>query len=183
MQKCSRVSHAALALIIVAMGGTGCTSDTPPPPPQPEERPNSENTPSVKLPITEVRQTLNIGYADLLRSVLATLGERKVPVNLVDESVGVIETGWVPTRDRLCNMVGSNQAPLPCRVRLLFKIDGISGISSALQVKYEEICTFNEDMRLECADSSAEKLLLLVLEDIKALDKTVRPGLSGPDGR
>ena len=165
------------------LGCIGCTSDTPPPPPQPEERPNRENTPSVKLPITEVRQTLNISYADLLRAVIASLSERKIPVNAINESVGTIETGWVPTRDKLCNMVPSNQAPLPCRVRLLFKIDGISGISSALQVKYEEVCTFNEDMRLECADSSAEKLLLLVLEDIKSLDKTVPRGLTGPDGR
>ena len=158
-------------------------NDADPPPPQPEERPNRENTPSVKLPITEVRQTLNISYADLLRAVIASLSERKIPVNAINESVGPIETGWVPTRDKLCNMVPSNQAPLPCRVRLLFKIDGISGISSALQVKYEEVCTFNEDMRLECADSSAEKLLLLVLEDIKSLDKTVPRGLTGPDGR
>ncbi len=182
MSRRNRIRSLTCGALLI-WGASACGESKPPPPPQPEERPNSENTPSVKLPITEVRQTLNIGYADLLRAVVASLGERKVPVNSINESQGTIESGWVPTRDRLCNMVPSNQAPLPCRVRLLFKIDGISRISSALQIKYEEVCTFNEDMRLECADSSAEKLLLTVLDDIKGLDSTVLPGHRGPDGR
>ena len=161
----------------------GCGGNTPPPPPRPEERPNRENTPSVKLPITEVRQTLNLGYAELLRAVVASLGARKVPVSAINEAAGTVETGWVPTQDKLCTMVPSNQAPLPCRVRMLFKVDGISGISSALRIKYEEICTFNEELSLECPDSSAEKLMLLVLGDIKSLDPSVSPTHTPPEGR
>lgn len=176
------VLFAGLLAGVLLTGVVGCSDDSPPPP-KPEERSNRENTPSIKMPITEVRQTLNLGYTDLLRKIVASLGARRLSVGAINESAGTVETGWLNTHDKLCNMIPSNQAPLPCRMRLLFKVEGISGISSALRIKYEEICTFNEELRLECPESSAERLLLQLLGDIKSLDPSVSPVHTPPDGR
>jgi hypothetical protein len=154
---------------VCALFTVSCSSHKNEPPPIPE-RSNADVVPRVRRAITQVRQTLNLDPQQTMRVTLQALSSRNVNVSSVDETQGIIETDWVPMKDSVCSGRRNHNAPLDCRARLSFKIEALPVTASILHIRYREFCSFNEELTLECPESSAEKLMISVLEEVKAVD-------------
>lgn len=161
-QRLSRTALLAASFLAFACL-TGCSDSAPVEPP---EVPNSERTANARRPITEVRQSLNISANDLLNALAGAFRRRDVPYRVAAD--GNVESEWIPARDSLCTFLRDEGAPLRCRVRVIAQVEAISPISSAVSLRYEELCDLNGDVRLECPDSSGERLILALISDIQA---------------
>lgn len=160
-----RAASIVIALLI-AVAHSGCSSKK-------EDRipeiPNRDRESTMRRPVTEVRQTQNVSAPEVLNKLGESLQRRQIRFRATGD--GAVESEWLPTQDSMCSYLRDERAPLTCRVRLFAQIDAISSISSAIAIRYEELCDLNGDVRLECPDSSGEKLLLGVASDLKVLTK------------
>jgi len=162
MRICFLGMFSILGLLACSVDG-----DKPPIP----EKSNLERGPNVRIPITQVRQTLNLKPAETFQYAFAALQRKNISVSSIDESNGVLETDWIDITDSLCGGHRPQQAPLQCRTRLSFKVEPFEGTASALHIRYKELCSVNEEIPLTCPDSSAERLMLTILNEVKALDR------------
>lgn len=130
---------------------------------------NRDREPSMRRPVTEVRQTQNVPANEVFNHLAEALRQRQIRFRATGD--GGVESEWLTTKDSMCSYLRDERAPLDCRIRLFAQIDAISSISSAIAIRYEELCDLNGDVRLECPDSSGERLLLGVASALKPLAK------------
>jgi hypothetical protein len=135
------------------------------------EKSNMDRGPNARVPITQVRQTLNLKPSETFQYAFAALQRKSLSISAIDEPEGIIETDWINITDSLCGGHRPQQAPLSCRARFSFKIEAIDTAASALSIRYKELCAVNEEVPLTCPDSSAERIMLSILDEIRALDK------------
>ena len=166
----SRVIRGTFCLALLA---AGCSNERPPL--DIPEKSNAELKPNVRSPITQIRQTLNMTPQETLSATIDALRSREVGIVSADDTSGIIESDWVTMNDSVCSGHRGTNAPLSCRTRLSFKVESLPVTASALNVRYQELCAFNEEIKLECADSSAEKLMISIIEELKTLDTSKYP--------
>lgn len=159
----------AFLCLFLAMGCAGSSEKEPV-----MEKSNLERGPNVRIPITQIRQTLNLKPAETFQYAFAALQRKSVSISSIDEQEGIIETDWINITDSLCGGHRPQQAPLACRARLSFKIEPLDVAASALNIRYKELCAVNEEVPLTCPDSTAERLMLSILDEIRVLDRKVQ---------
>lgn len=144
-------------------------------PPPPPEHSNALNISTERQAITQIRQTVNLPPDATFDATLTSLAQRNVRVAEVDRSSGQLVTEWIPMQDSVCRGHRLNAAPLTCRTRISVKVESIPVTASALNIRYQELCSYNEEITLECPDSKAERLLRSVADDVRAVDEATLP--------
>ncbi len=134
------------------------------------EQSNAKVLPDRKAPITQVRQTLNLSAAETFQRTVNALQRRRVPINLAREAEGIVESGWINAKDSTCGGHRPVGAPLDCRARMMVKVEPLKPAASALHVRYEQYCSLNEEIPLVCPDSTGERLMLSVVEEVTGAD-------------
>ena len=114
-------------------------------------------------------QTLDIGIEKTWNSILAVLNQRDIGTELLYKELGRITTAWVPIEDQMCSLANSEQAPLSCRVRYSITLKPINRAATAVRIRYVEKCLGREEMELVCPGSNAERKMIAIIEDLKAL--------------
>ncbi len=145
-----------LALVLASCGG----QDQPDPAPAPA---------APTRPITEIVQTLNIGMEQTWDSTLAVLNQRGIDTELLYKELGRITTAWVPMEDKMCDLAYSEQAPLSCRTQYSIQLQPLTSQATAVTIRYVEKCIGREELELVCPDSNAERRMVAIIEDLKAL--------------
>lgn len=120
------------------------------------------------LPITQVVQTMNLPYHRAWDTLIQILAQRGIKTDLADKKKGEIQSEWISIRDRLCGTYPSYNAPLSCRVRYSMKLEPITRKASSFTINYVENCRERQHLNLECPGSNAEKIMMLIVDDIKA---------------
>ncbi len=120
------------------------------------------------LAISEVSQSMNVASNAAWANLHAILDKYKLRIERKNEREGDIETDWTPITDYLCGAYGRSKAPMNCDVRFWFSVTPISGVSSMVKIRYEEVCQDVPGGKLECPNSNAERLMLAIAADIEA---------------
>lgn len=150
-----------LSTIAAACMLAACSASEPAQPVQPGEPP--------ALPITEVVQTLDQGFERTWSDVLTVLNQRDIGTELVYKELGRITTDWVPMEDRMCDIHLSENAPLNCRTQYSLHVQPLAADASSVTIRYVEKCLGREQMELICPGSNAERRMIAVISDLKAL--------------
>ncbi|MFN8390665.1 MAG: hypothetical protein U0136_10280 [Bdellovibrionota bacterium] len=161
-------------ILAVALACTACSAQDPNLVPLPETQ-NSDLVPDMHRAVVQVRQTLNLTPDETLRLAVDSLHRRQLGISDLSEVTGQIETDWLPVTDSNCLGHSASNAPLECRMRLSFKVEALPQTASVLNVRYQELCSFNEEIHLECPGSTAEKLMLSIVGEIKDQDAKLYP--------
>lgn len=162
-----RAKHLCFLLFLCTACHTVEDELAPPPPPEKSNADYSKAPPAV----TQIRQTLNLEPAQTFEATMQALEKRDARVAIVDRRNGLLETEWIPMHDSICRGHRTNNAPLSCRTRISVKVESIPQTASALNIRYREVCSFNEEISLECPDSSAERLIFSVVNEVRAIDE------------
>ena len=175
MNKLSRIKVLPIFLpAVLLLALTGCVQSKPMEPVIPEKT-NSARGQSDKLPITQIRQTLNLAPEQAFLAALNSFQRRSIGAIQVDGNAGIIESDWVNMNDHFCGGARMSLAPLPCRAKYSVKVEPLLPKASTFHIRFEEICSGNEEVVLVCADSSGEKLMRSVAEDVRNLDEQLFP--------
>ena len=166
-----RAKHLCFLLFFCTACHTVEDELAPPPPPEVSNADYAKTQP----PVTQIRQTLNLEPAQTFEATMRALERRDVRVAVLDRRNGLLETQWVPMRDSVCRGHRANNAPLTCRTRISVKVESVPQKASALNIRYKEVCSFNEEISLECPDSSAERLLFSIVDEVRAIDEQRAP--------
>ena len=159
--------HSLFFIFFLSSCSTGTRELEPPLPP---ERSNAYVAPSMRPAITQVRQTLNLEPDETFQAAMRALERRSVRVVDVDRRNGTLETEWVSMTDSVCNGARRHNAPLPCRTKMSVKVEAVELRASALNIRYQELCSYNEEISLECPDSAAERLMVSVIDEVRDYD-------------
>ncbi len=173
LSSCPRLALSFLALgTITFLAACGSSEKELPPPPA--EISNRDVAPLAKAPVKQVKQTLNLGAADTLSAALDILKRQNLSIERFDPVTGLIETSWVEMSDRHCGR-RSFGAPVRCRSSFAFKVDEFENIHSVVNARFEQRCSMNEDLPLSCLASEGERIMVSVIDELRALDEAVTP--------
>lgn len=131
------------------------------------ETANSSLTRTGRAPTVAIEKTMNKGRDEIFSDLLAALRKRDIRLTTANQQAGRIETDWISVSDQTCNTTNPSGAKLSCRVRMSFAVSSLGLAAGKIQAKYVEFCSFHEEIRLECADSEGEKMLLGVIADVR----------------
>jgi len=158
---------------LLVIAAAGCAEKKPLEPVIPEKSNAARG--SEKLPITQIRQTLNLSPQQAFQAAINSFQRRSIGMANANPSIGVIESDWVSLTDHFCGSARMSLAPLPCRARYSVKVEPLAPQASAFHIRFEEICSGNEEITLVCSGSAGEKLMMSVAEDVRKLDEQLFP--------
>ena len=165
--------RSALVIGTALIFAAGCGSHEEPKP-LPQEVSNGDVAPVERLPVRQVRQTLNLTRSETMSVALEILKRNNIPVGRLDEDQGLLDTKWIDVSDRACGhrMQG---APLRCRTTLAFKFEDFARFHSVVSARFDERCAVNEEIDLHCAATEGERIMLTMVDQLRQVDESQQP--------
>ena len=133
---------------------------------KPTEVSNTERTSDRGVSVVQLEKFFNKPSDQAFSAVLDSLKRRNIPVAGANEQSLQVQTHWTPIQDNMCENGVKSAAPLNCRVRFHFDLNSLTPVATALRGRYQELCSFNEEVRVECPNSNAENLLKTIAQEV-----------------
>lgn len=160
LQKQPRTILLALLPFLAFACASSPTETTPPAQPTVAQR---------SLPLTMVEQEVPLPLAESWELVTVALEQQNIPLAEVYEQEFVILTDWIPMKDYLCTTATASSVPLPCETQYRLGLQPLEQNKTLVRIRYTETCSGEHRIHLTCPNSAAERRMIEIIGDIKAL--------------